>query len=53
VWGINLYLDIPGDEWIEFDSMINIRPSENNRSRTVESVEIQEAIKKVIIRLVQ
>jgi hypothetical protein len=33
LWGINLYPDEPGDAWIEFDSMINVRPSEGNRSR--------------------
>lgn len=33
LWGINLYFD--GD-LVEFDSMINIRPSQGNRSRSVE-----------------
>ena len=32
------------DEWVEFDSMINIRPSQGNRSRGVENVEIREKI---------
>ena len=27
LWGINLYPDKKGDELIEFDSMINLRPS--------------------------
>ena len=27
LWGVNLYSDKPLDEWIEFDSMINVRPS--------------------------
>ena len=27
LWGINLYPDMPGGKWIEFDSMINVRPS--------------------------
>ncbi len=49
LWGINLYPAKFGtDEFIEFDSMINIRPSQNNRSRGIDS----EAIKQQIIDLV-
>ena len=48
LWGINLYPDIMDDNWIEFDSMINVRPSQNNRSRSVED----ESIRKKIIEIV-
>ncbi len=51
LWGINLYPDKPLDEWIIFDSMINVRPSGGNRSRYVESSEIREAITRIINRL--
>src|SRR3989338_1066280 len=44
LWGFNIYVDKPRDSWLEFDSMINIRPSQGNRSRTIESKEIQEKI---------
>lgn len=27
LWGINFYPEISGDDFIEFDSMINLRPS--------------------------
>jgi hypothetical protein len=27
LWGINLYPDVAGEDWLEFDSMINLRPS--------------------------
>lgn len=51
LWGINLYLDSDDlDEMIEFDSMINIRPAQGNRSRGVESQEIRTEIKKVVER---
>jgi hypothetical protein len=53
LWGINLYPDKPVDEWIEFDSMINVRPSAGNRSRTVESATVREAVIRVVNRLVQ
>ncbi len=36
LWGINLYPDLAGSDFIEFDSMINIRPSQKNQSRGVE-----------------
>ena len=33
LWGINLYPDIAGEDWIEFDSLINLGPAAGNRSR--------------------
>lgn len=44
LWGINLYPDLPEDEFIEFDALINIRPSQGNRSRSVENGEIREKV---------
>jgi hypothetical protein len=53
LWGINLYPDKFGrEDFIEFDSMINLRPSQGNRSRSVENIQIQEIIKKIVQRLV-
>ena len=51
LWGVNLYHDKPLSEWIEFDSMINVRPSGGNRSRYVESSEIREAVIRIVNRL--
>ncbi len=49
LWGINLYPELYGsNNWIEFDSMINVRPGQGNRSRGVEG----EAIRKRIIEIV-
>ncbi len=49
IWGINLYLDSNDiDDLVEFDSMINIRPAQGNRSRGVENPEIQARIKKIV-----
>jgi hypothetical protein len=53
LWGINLYPDHPGDELIEFDSMINVRPSRRNRSRGVEDAAIRERIVEIVGRLVR
>ena len=52
LWGINIYPDSPKEQWIEFDSMINIRPRQNNRSRGVEDLELQNKIIKIVDSLV-
>jgi hypothetical protein len=48
LWGINLYPEEPPDTLIEFDSMINVRPSQNNRTRGVEDAETRQRITHVI-----
>lgn len=53
LWGINIYPERPTSEWIEFDSMINVRPSGGNRSRYVERAEIRDAVTVIVNRLVQ
>jgi hypothetical protein len=52
LWGINLYPDMPGADWVEFDSMINLRPSFGNRSRGVDDPATREALAKLVERLV-
>jgi hypothetical protein len=52
LWGINLYPELPADDWIEFDSMINIRPSQGNRSRGVDDPKIRARIVSIVISLV-
>ena len=52
LWGINLYHEEPGDSFLEFDSMINVRPSAGNRSRTVEDESIRLRIWDVVRALV-
>jgi hypothetical protein len=42
LWGINLYPDIKDDDWIEFDSMINLKPSQGNRTRGVDDEKIRK-----------
>ena len=52
LWGINLYPGLEGDSFIEFDSMINLRPSQGNRSREVDNPEIRQRIKSIVDKLV-
>lgn len=47
LWGVNFYPEISSDDFLEYDSMINIRPSQNNRSRGVDSDIIREKIKEI------
>ena len=51
LWGINLYPELEGEDFVEFDSMINIRPAQNNRSRGVEDEETQKRIIKIVDKL--
>jgi hypothetical protein len=53
LWGINLYTNRATPEMVEFDSMINIRPRQNNRSRGVEDSEIRQRIIAIIRGLVK
>ncbi|MBL7112396.1 MAG: hypothetical protein ISS19_10710 [Bacteroidales bacterium] len=53
LWGINLYpLNYGSDEFVEFDSMINIRPRQQNMSRGVEDEEIRKKIIALVYRKV-
>jgi uncharacterized protein DUF5674 len=52
LWGINLYPAMASDDWIEFDSMINVRPAQENRTRGVDNPVLQQRIRDVATRLV-
>ena len=52
LWGINLYPEIQSKNWLEFDSMINLRPKQNNRTRGVEDKKLQEKIINIVSKLV-
>lgn len=53
VWGINLWFEDEGEDFIEFDSMINVRPRQNNRSRDVEDPEIRQKITEIVQKWTQ
>lgn len=53
LWGINLYPEQEGENLIDFDSMINIRPYQNNRTRRVEDPKIRGKIIDVVNKLVK
>jgi len=53
LWGFNIYVDEPRESWLEYNSMINIRPSQNNSSRDIQSKEIQDKITEIVNRQVK
>ena len=53
IWGINLWFEDEGEDLIEFDSMINVRPRQNNRSRDVENPEIRQKITEIVQKWIQ
>lgn len=53
LWGVNLYVDLPKDQRVEFDSMINLRPTFGNRSRGVDDPGIQKKIIEVVNQLIE
>ena len=53
LWGINFYPELQGNDFVEFDSMINIRPSQNNRSRGVESDELRNQILAIVAKRIE
>ena len=52
LWGINLYHAEPGEAWLEFDSMINVRPRQGNLSRDVEDEALRAKIRELVASLV-
>jgi hypothetical protein len=52
LWGINIYPELGAADRIEFDSMINIRPSQGNRSRGVDDPAVRAAVTNIVVRLI-
>ncbi len=53
LWGINIYPELRGEDWIEFDSLINLRPSQGNRTRGIDDPEIRKRIIEIVNDLVE
>ncbi len=48
LWGINLYPEKFGEDFVEFDSMINVRPRDGNRSRDILETKIRKKIFEIV-----
>ena len=53
IWGVNLYPEKSGNDFVEFDSMINLKPAFGNRTRGVDDIEIQKKIIEIISNLIK
>lgn len=51
-WGVNLYPEKAGEEFIEFDSMINLKPAFGNKTRSVDDVAIRQEIIAIVNKLI-
>ncbi|OGI66911.1 hypothetical protein A2823_01330 [Candidatus Nomurabacteria bacterium RIFCSPHIGHO2_01_FULL_41_91] len=50
IWGFNWYFDKNVDERIEYVSLINIRPKQNNRTMEVQDISLRDRIKSIILK---
>ena len=50
LWGFNLWVEEEGEEFIEFDSLINIRSWQNNPSRDILNPEVRDSIKSIVAK---
>ncbi len=53
IWGINIYPEKEKNEWLEFNSLVNIKPLKNNRDVEIKSEEIKDKIKNIINKLIE
>ncbi len=51
-WGINIYPEKSGDDFIEFDSMINLKPASGNKTRRVGHQARRKNNKEIVNKLV-
>jgi len=48
IWGFNVYLDRSRDMWIEYISLINIRPNQDNFDMEVSDSRIRATMKQIV-----
>lgn len=52
LWGFNIYPEKKGTDAIEYDSLINIRPAQNNRSRAIQDMDVKKKVRAIVAKLV-
>ncbi len=52
IWGINIHLDKDKENWLEYRSLINIRPAQGNRAMELANETIRAKIKEIVNRLI-
>ena len=52
LWGVNYYPGKGADDCIEFTSLINIRPAQNNRSMLIEDQAVRAKVREITYALI-
>ena len=52
LWGINIYPEEKNDVFIEYDSMINLRPAQKNMTRGICDPKVRQKIEKIVLELI-
>lgn len=54
IWGFNINLDEEkdSDSWIEYVSLINIRPAAGNKSMYIEDDKIKSRVKEILYKII-
>ncbi len=50
IWGFNWYFDKKRSKEIEYVSLINIRPKQNNRTMEVQNISLRDRMRTIILR---
>ncbi len=53
LWGVNIHPDKAGEDFIEFDSMMNLKPALGNKTRSVENPETREKILSIVSGIIK
>lgn len=53
LWGFNLWVDEEGEDFIEFDSLINIRVWQGNPTRDVSDPQVRLGIKSIVSKFIE
>lgn len=52
IWGFNIFPDFSKEKCLEFTSLINIRPKQNNRFMEIQSEETRQRITQIIEKII-
>jgi hypothetical protein len=48
IWGFNIHFDKSKEDWIEYHSLINIRPLSGNRKMNIEDKALRDKMREII-----
>lgn len=52
IWGFNIYPEMPFDDCLEYNSLVNIKPALGNRSADIQDKKIRDKVRKAIMKYV-